>query len=348
MPNSYHSSAWTCTFNPTCQVNQTSSLPPILSPSDFTVDTTVENHLFILPSSQQHKVDQNNNATTTTCPNFTQFLDPALDDCLKEISVGGITSYINDCQDQTKTITQQQHTGQGYNNNNNNKNDSNDVKRQSMFFSAVIPGISNEDYIKRLGRFLSLPSYVYVTAFIYLEKLANESYFQHLQLSPENTHRLLITAVYTAAQILTPTLDQVTLLHFSRVGGTRSVDEMERLERTFSIFMGQLCNDENNYDNGYVVKKGEFKKMIVKLSRLSKVASDRAAQAARNREQQSTISCVSNDSHTESQGDDNVGNRNGSNNNSNNDKNGSGHGANCGNGVPTVGVVGRSTEARVA
>lgn len=132
------------------------------------------------------------------------------------------------------------------------------LKLFSKFYSAVRPDISNEDYIKRLVPYLALPSYVYVVAFVFMERFFScqtTTNLDMLRLTPDNTHRVLITACFLAAKILCPSLSHVNLAHFSKVGGTRSPDELQRLVAAFGRIIEQK----------FEVTKNEFKVMLETL-----------------------------------------------------------------------------------
>lgn len=129
---------------------------------------------------------------------------------------------------------------------------------QSRFYSAVQPDISNTRYLQRLVKCLCLPSYVYVLAFVYLERLGDKKTnggYHLLRLTPDNMHRLVITAFYISAKILTPDLSHVTPERFSKASGTKSADEVRSLVSAFGQLIGQ----------DFHVTKTEFTHMLERL-----------------------------------------------------------------------------------
>lgn len=128
----------------------------------------------------------------------------------------------------------------------------------SMFYSGITPDITTRQYVGRLVKYLQIPSYVYIVAFIYLENLNSrepKNIFNLLLLTEDNMHRLLITAIFIAARILTPGMNQVTEIHFSKVAGTKSSNEISRLVSAFHVLSGA----------NYTVKKSTFKNMMQRM-----------------------------------------------------------------------------------
>lgn len=140
----------------------------------------------------------------------------------------------------------------------NNANKTHMITLQAMFYSAVRPDISNATYIRMVVRQLSLPSYVYVLAFVYLERLDQtqmEAGNAVMKVTQDNMHRLFVTACYVAARVLTPTLGYVTFEHFARAGGLKSGDEVKLLVEAFDELIG----------HDYHVMKDSFKHMVEEL-----------------------------------------------------------------------------------
>lgn len=176
---------------------------------------------------------------------------------LMELSNKSLSNYITRCQQESEEIM-----GQFRGGNNTElvrfEEEREIIKLFSMFFSAMRPEISNARYVQRLVLYLALPSYVYVLAFIYIEKLGNSQMMTNpnlLRLTPDNTHRVVITACFIAAQMLAPSLSQVNFEHFSKVGGTQSADELQRLVAAFGKVIRQ----------NFKVTKAEFRTMLEKL-----------------------------------------------------------------------------------
>lgn len=129
---------------------------------------------------------------------------------------------------------------------------------QSMFYSALRPDISNAHYIQQLVKYLCLPSYVYVLAFVYLKRMGEKKTNNGLhlmRLDQDNMHRLVITACYISAKILTPKLKHATASQFSNAGGTKSAHEVRMLVSAFCELIG--------YD--FHVTKAEFIHMLERL-----------------------------------------------------------------------------------
>lgn len=230
--------------------------------TDFVVSTSDDDQYFIVrrpnigrneePDGLRISVDTNDSTNSTEIPDFS-FLG-ALHEKLKQISNLALSDHITKCQQESE---EQSGRTSGLRMP-MNADEIRTIRLQSMFFSAVSPAISNARYMQYLVRYFCLPSYVYVVAFIYLDRLGSSQTLSSsglLRLTPENTHRIIITTCFIAARILTPSLTHVNLAHFSRVGGASSADELRNLVVAFCQVIGQ----------DFQVAKNEFKAMLEKL-----------------------------------------------------------------------------------
>lgn len=162
------------------------------------------------------------------------------------------------------------------------------TRMEAMFYSSIDPSISLEKYVNRLARFLALPSYVYVVAFIYINRLKEYAHLSNL--CAANTHRIILSALFVSARILTPHLEQVNAKHFGHVGGT-SEEEMTRLADAFACLIvlremkiglrqvGKKISDgsvpepslpflrlpRSLQDDGFTIQNAEFIEMIQML-----------------------------------------------------------------------------------
>lgn len=211
-------------------------------------------------SDSQHSPETQFSSTNFNChtdsvvPDFT-FLGH-LDAKLKQLTDKSLINYITECE--RKTISNEMTETSNFTIGNMTEGEKVIKSLQSRFYSALRPDISNTRYIQRLVKCLCLPSYVYVLAFLYLERLGEKKTkggFQFLRLTPDNMHRLVIAACYIAAKILTPSLRHISAARFSKAGGTKSADEVRHLVYAF----GQLIGHD------YHVTKAEFTDMLERI-----------------------------------------------------------------------------------
>lgn len=198
-------------------------------------------------------VNSDSCSTFLLYPNFVFLGD--LDTKLRNISETCLNAYVSKCQRESKE----------YLNNNYKERPQQIFENQkstkmliSMFYSAVTPKVTTRQYLHRLTYYLKLPSYVFIVAFIYLERIRSKkprNIYKFLWITEDNMHRLLITAVFIAARILAPGLKQVTESHFSKAAGTKSSFEVCRLVSAFHKLAGA----------DYTVKKSNFKDMLEKI-----------------------------------------------------------------------------------
>lgn len=104
---------------------------------------------------------------------------------------------------------------------------------ESVFFSVSRPEIPTRDYIRRLVTYMQCSPAAFVVMLVYLDRIGRKTF--RLQVTPFNMHRLLVTALTLACK----TLDDrcFSNVHYAKVGGIPTFQEMNRLEVQFLKYL---------------------------------------------------------------------------------------------------------------
>lgn len=117
----------------------------------------------------------------------------------------------------------------------------NKVDKVSIFYSTFRQPFSLESYISRLVSYTHCSRSVFVNALVYLDRIKKTD--PRLAISEMNVHRVLITAVVLSVKFLEDELYRNS--YFAKVGGIQTVQEFNRLERTFLEAIGWAVHVEN-------------------------------------------------------------------------------------------------------
>lgn len=99
----------------------------------------------------------------------------------------------------------------------------------SVFFSLSKPSVVLKNYITRFVRYLNVSRSVFIVSLIYLDRVRSDD--NMLALTELNIHRLITTALCTAAKFLEDESHRNSSL--SRIGGVPTTEEMNVLETQF-------------------------------------------------------------------------------------------------------------------
>lgn len=115
---------------------------------------------------------------------------------------------------------------------------------EKVFYSAAVPGISIEAYMRRLVIHANCTSSAFIVALVLLDRFREKQ--PHLFLSQLNIHRLLITALMVAAKMTDDRSAKPRF--FARVGGMPSFQEIIHLEASFlSLVQYQVFVSPSEY-----------------------------------------------------------------------------------------------------
>jgi hypothetical protein len=116
------------------------------------------------------------------------------------------------------------------------------IKKDS-FYSAYIPSISIEDYLKRIIKWSCIELSTLICSIIYIDKICESKYYV---LSMNNIHRMLIASIVNSTKYNED--KHLKNVEFAKIGGV-SVEEMNRIEYLFFTYLGcELYVSVEHYD----------------------------------------------------------------------------------------------------